>query len=275
MKCPRCNLLCKCQSALIVHLSRKKPCKPTFDNTDCKTLIEQIQNEQPEKKYLCHVCGGRFLNRKSKYVHQKSCKKESANEDDEITRLKNRIAELEEFVKGGNIINNNNTINQINQHINIQVLPPRDFARDENTSFLESNFLLECFRDMEMIRLLEEISCNPDHSENHNVRIKNLKQNLIEYIENGKWKVGKKDDILHHFVFVGHRVLRQYHKNNKDDIEDEMTSDEIDESLEWLRSIYNEDKVTMKELKDNALLLLINNKTLLVNHLKDAQLEHQ
>lgn len=57
-----------------------------------------------------------------------------------------------------------------------------------------------------------------------------------------------------------------------DDIEDEMTSDEIDESLEWLRSIYNEDKVTMK---DNALLLLINNKTLLVNHLKDAQLEHQ
>jgi hypothetical protein len=176
--------------------------------------------------------------------------------------LKRKIEVLEQQVRTGSTnITNNNTQNIQNIHIHVQ---RNDFACGENTKYLKPEFLLECFRDMDMIKVLEEIHFNPEHPENHNVRVKNVKQNLMEYVDNGKWVAKKKEEVLEHLIMNGYRVLHTYYKKNKDDVEDELEDSQVDESLQWLKKIYDEDKSLYKELKDDAFLLVMNNKALLL-----------
>ena len=266
-QCQRCGYKCQYKSHILKHLNRAHPCKPILSDVSIVDLIAQLPSET-EKKYFCNVCGKGFPLRQSKYVHQKNCKgsqelvihKPTVEElADTVATLQSRIAELEAN-KGGNTFNNNITQTN-NVHIHVT---PRDFARAENTTYLEPQFLLECFKEMDLVKVLEELHFNPEHPENHNVRVKNVKQNLMEYTDGGKWVVKKKDEVLDHLVMNGYRVLHTYYKDNKDDVICELDDDEIDDSVQWLKRIYNEDKSVVKQLKDDAFLLVMNNKALLI-----------
>jgi hypothetical protein len=225
-------------------------------------LIECLSEEKTyeEHRFVCEFCSSSFKSPQSKYYHKQHCKAK-----DEKIATQERIALLEKEVHRLNqvvnskVSNVNNTQNNINIQINV-----RDFAMSENTTYLDKSFLLECFKDMDLVKVLEEIHFNPEHPENHNVRIKNVKQNLMEYVNDGKWVVKKKDEVLEHLIMNGYRVLHTYYKKNKDDVEDELEDFQVDESLQWLRKIYDEDKSLYKELKNDAFLLVMNNKALLI-----------
>jgi hypothetical protein len=266
-QCKRCGLECHYRSVLLNHLKRKRACDPTSSTVSIVSLIQELENFE-EKRYVCKHCSKTFKNKQSKYVHQKNCKcsqelvihKPTVEElADTVATLQSRIAELEAN-KGGNTFNNNITQTN-NVHIHVT---PRDFARGENTTYLEPQFLLECLKEMDLVKVLEELHFNPEHPENHNVRVKNVKQNLMEYTDGGKWVVKKKDEVLDHLVMNGYRVLHTYYKDNKDDVICELDDDEIDGSVQWLKRIYNEDKSVVKQLKDDAFLLVMNNKALLI-----------
>ena len=89
-------------------------------------------------------------------------------------------------------------------------------------------------------------------------------------ISHRKWKVGKKDYVLHHMVFNGWRILDEFHKDKHDEVEDTCSDDEITETLSWLGRIYKEDSTLMKRLKNDAFILMLNNKALLIQKLPEC-----
>lgn len=254
-QCNRCGEVFMHNYLLLKHLRRKKECVPVLNDISYSQLLFENENRQ-DKKYECKMCKKKFINRQSKYVHQKTCDKEP-----------NKIINITAPINyNSNNVQTNNIQNNINIYLNSEadLIKLRDFAINENTKYMKPEFLLECFRQMDMIKVIEEMNFNPEHPENHNVRIKNQNQNLMEFYQNGKWLISKKNDILFDLIMNGYRVLNTYYKNNKEDVEYELDDEEIYDSLAWLKKIYNEDKNLIKELKNDAFLLVINNKALLL-----------
>ena len=263
--CKRCGYETTQKCHLIRHLNIKKTCSSLIQDIDRSELIKELELEYKEKTYNCETCNRKFNSRSNKCRHKQTCKQRTSNQVIQIPiteylDLKAEVEGIKEKLKHypANITNNNTQNNNIN--INVQV---RDFASSENKKYLDKSFLLECFRDMDLMKVLGELHFNPDHPENHNIRIKNVKQNLMEYVQLGKWVVGKKDEMLEYLVMNGYRVLQTYYKDNKENVEFELEDEEINESLRWLKQIYNEDKTVLRELKNDAFLLVMNNKALL------------
>lgn len=264
-KCPRCGYSTDQKSHFKNHLSRKNVCEAVLSDVSIDTILAETFIERPKKMYCCEYCIKGFNSPQLKYQHKQRCphmkaKQRQCAESEMLTRIEELERKLVECQKQTVITNQTNTQNN-NFNILINV---RDFAINENKDYLKPELLLECFRDMDLINVLEEIHFNPDHPENHNVRIKNVKQGLMEYVDNGKWVTNKKDEVLNHLIMNGYRVLHTYFKDNKDEIEDELADEEIDDSLGWLKKIYNEDKQLTKELRNDAFLLIMNNKALLL-----------
>lgn len=73
-ECQRCGYKCQFKSHIVKHLSRKFPCHPLLNDIPVMDLLALLPPD-PEPKYFCGKCKKGFINRQSKYVHQKSCKK--------------------------------------------------------------------------------------------------------------------------------------------------------------------------------------------------------
>jgi hypothetical protein len=182
-----------------------------------------------------------------------------------VEQLANTVAtlkaELEELKATGvttNITNNNTTNNNTqNNYIQINL---RDFARGENMEYLDPGVLLESLREMNMAKVVGELHFHPEHPENHNVKLKNQNKNQMAYFDNGKWVVGKKDEVLREMALNGWRVLHSFGKKNREEIEDELDEDEIREATVWLRRVYDEDKEQFKKIKAELYELVLNNK---------------
>lgn len=74
--CDRCGYSTYKKFLLIKHLSRKKPCPVILNNIEAKEIIDAYDKEY---KYICNKCNKKFLNRISKYRHQKKCNINSSN----------------------------------------------------------------------------------------------------------------------------------------------------------------------------------------------------
>ena len=265
--CKRCGYETNNRFDFMKHLNRKSICPPTNEDVTISSMLEELNEAYIEKTFKCQYCQSRFTMSKSKWRHEQTCK--IKNDNDRIKALETEIKELRKQIDSKNdatttINTNNGIINNIN--INID---RRNFASGENTSYLESDVLLECFRDKDMITILNKLHFNPEHPENHNVRIKNMRHNLMEYVEEGIWKVANKDYVLHHMVFNGWRVLEEFHREKQDEVEDTCSDDEITESLLWLGRIYKEDPTLLRRIKNDAFILMMNNKALLLQKLPE------
>lgn len=176
---------------------------------------------------------------------------------DTVATLQAELAVLKAN-KGGQTITNNGTIN--NTHNNYIQINIRDFGRGENLGYLNSDVLLESLREMNMTKVVEELHFNPEHPENHNVRLKNQNKNQMKYFDEGKWVIGSKDTVLREMAMNGWRVLHSFNRSNKEEIEDELDEDEIREATIWLRKVYDEDKEQFKKIKAEFYELVLNNK---------------
>jgi hypothetical protein len=209
--------------------------------------------------YVCAACNARFTYQSNLSRHKKTCKGKFSDKQ-QIEKLEKELNELKQLVGKNGATNTitNNTQNNINIQINV-----RDFGGQENTKYLDNEFLMECFKDMDLVKVLEELHFNPEHPENHNVRLRNVKQNLMEYADQGRWVVKKKDKVLYEMVMNGWRILDRYSKRNKDEIEETLEEDEIREAIFWLKRIYNEYKELFKKIKEEIYELVMTNKELI------------
>jgi len=261
MNCPRCGLDCHFRSTLLTHLKRVKPCESKLCNTHPKELITTIMEGAAEKKYICKVCKKGFINKKSKYEHQRKCKdfKEETYHSVELlahqlANLQAEVLELRSHGTSSSVTNNNNT-----QNIHINVNAPiklRDFGC-ENMEAIPTSLIQNLFLDLRFRDLLENLHCDPDYPENHNVRIKSTKRELLEIYRNNKWDVMTFVSGLNELLLQGQRIFKDYYRKNKVKIlEEDMDEGDLIEILRQLDAIERLNDDDIKPIRKEIQLLL-------------------
>lgn len=175
---------------------------------------------------------------------------------DSVNELTKIVKDLKIKMNTGPIINN---INNMNITINLN-----SFSR-EKIEYLNYEFIKECLKEKDIVRLLKKVHFDPNHPENHTVRIKNINKNLLEYYQDGEWIIDTKDRVLKDMINIsGYRILKTFYRNNRISIENELTEEEDSEEINnWLNKIDREDKKLFNEIKKDLFLVILNNKAMI------------
>jgi hypothetical protein len=254
--CKRCNIKFSSKPRLKTHLQRKNIC--TFIETDCdrNLLIEELyERKLNDKTYTCEYCNKQFNHASTKSQHKKICKSKPL---DEITQLKttvnqlvSKIEILETQPKNNNTTNNNN-----NTQININGVKLRDFGR-ENMDALPESLISSLFLELRFRELLAQLHCDPNYPENQNVRLKSIKRNTMEIFRNNKWDLVNFNNGLTELLIQGHRIFKDYYKNNKQRIlKEDMDEDELRNTLGILDDIESLNKNEIKPLIEDLEMML-------------------
>ena len=228
--CDRCGYSTNKLSDIKRHIVRKSPCEPIVSDISLDSMKEKYLKEKLIN-HMCDVCDKGFSSKSGYYIHRKNCKKE-----ENIIDLKDQVKQLQKIVE-----QSKKNIKQFNKIININNF------NQEKTDYIDPEFIKNCLKDKNMIQLIEKIYFDPNHPENHNVRIKNMNKNLLEYYNNKKWIIATKDQVIKDMINSGYNVFKIYYENN----------DEIDQ---WLDLINKEETKLFKELRSKIMLVILNNK---------------
>jgi len=98
----------------------------------------------------------------------------------------------------GNVITNNSVSIDNSHHIHIHV---NDFGK-ENKEYITSEFAVSCFEKGAhgIINMLDEIYFNNEHTENHNIRLRSLKNMLVDVLHDQRWVAKGLNDTLKRMI---------------------------------------------------------------------------
>jgi len=185
--------------------------------------------EKPPE-YKCTYCNKSFDNRHKKCYHMKKCK--SISDISNNTVLCNVPIAKDTSIT---TINNNNTITNSNNNINNGTINKTIIINNYNNDNLE--YISEKFKDklfkalldeeeynFPIPKLLENIKFNPNHKENHNVKIKSDRSKVGFYYDENKWKAINKNDLLDDLCNYSLKIFKQYFEEKKDKLSEDMIS---------------------------------------------------
>ena len=212
--CNICNYTTKYKKDFIRHLNRKNKC-------DSEPSII-LSNKNSDCKYVCIHCDKEFTRKDSLKRHLKTrCKVNNSadnTKEDIKDKLEDMLVEMSEMKK---IIQNQKSIvNETKINNNIIV---NNFGC-ENIDYLSEKVLnnLLSYPKSSIPKLIKQIHFNPNHPENHNIRIKNKKLKYAEVKENNEWKLKHKRQVLDDLVDFGYITLEEHKDNIKNDEMDNL-----------------------------------------------------
>ena len=200
----------------------------------CKRHTDKLNNQNTTIPggFECITCGKKYYHRQSLHVHvhKRSCVAVAApatppSVSEIIEELKNTVLEerkihqleLDKYQKEqAQIVNelrsqiamlleihagttNNNTTNIETQNINIII---KAFG-NENTDYINNKAFLSCIGQVykSIPSLLQKIHFDPNHPENHNIKITNKKLPYASVMGNNqKWKTVDRKDMIETMV---------------------------------------------------------------------------
>ena len=197
-------------------------CYPKLSNKLSKIIPESIndnQNNEPDNgnKFICEICNNRYKYNTGLSKHKKYCKetsmktlvKELEEKDKELEEKEKQIEEMKKQLetaetetkttinknchnKNNHSFNNTHSNNTINNTINILPYIETDSSHLTDKDFLAIvNKVTYCVMEM-----IEKVHFNPDKKENMNLRLTNLKDNLMMVFEKNNWTTKYKNDVL-------------------------------------------------------------------------------
>lgn len=202
--CLRCDYQTNNRTNFIKHLERKVPCPTTVNDVPISTMLSQLDKEDMGGKYECKTCERKFSARSSLSYHRKHCK----GLMDEVLALREQIIQLQALQRNsehhsGNIDVNNgdgsstlianghhNTVQQIHIHLH-------PFGQ-EDVEHVSREFRKQCIKDgiTGVKRMLDFVFFNDDKPDNHNVRLRSLKNLLVDVFRDPHWEVKNFNDIV-------------------------------------------------------------------------------
>lgn len=220
---------CKC--------GKSYSCRETFQRHKTKC------SENPNEKVL-------------KYYEEKleSSEKERLAAEMEKEALRKRVEELllsQSQTCIGTQHNTQNIETQNNITININA-----FGK-ENTDYLDDKEILACIDRVykSIPALIEKIHFDPDHPENHNIKITNKKLPYATVMgDNSKWKTVDRKDAIESLVFNGYNILDEKYPDTKN----QLTSRKRNHFEGFQDKFQSEDKELMKQLKTDVELAVLN-----------------
>ena len=228
--------------------------------------------EENVSLYECN-CGKSYSHKKSLDHHKKTCtyvepspvtletmQQRLDDFEKERNELRAQIALLLDKHSGHTTHNNNsnNTTNIETQNntINIHI----NAFGQENIDYLDEKAIVSCINRIykSVPAILEKIHFDPEHPENHNIKITNKKLPYASVMgDNQKWKTVDKKDAIETMVFNGYNLLDEKYPDTKSEI-----SDRKQEHFESFQDKFeSEDKELRKQLKTDVELLVLNSST--------------
>jgi hypothetical protein len=198
--CNRCGIEFGRKDILIKHLKKKNICMPIEMDEDRNIQLEQLSKKC---EIECVRCNKMYKNDETLRKHK--CKTIDKTEE-MIEKMNERLDKLEEenktlkdkLEKGNinsikNITNTTNNTDNSNNTNNITIVLPNSFGK-ENLDYLLKNpekevikLLRGCYPES-IVNFVKEVHKNPEHPENHNIRVDNKKDGIISIFENEKWQ---------------------------------------------------------------------------------------
>ena len=256
-------------------------CQLSFKSKRCLTAHFKTKKHltgNKETKHKC-VCGKSFSYRQGLNTHKKTCtytepviesskilqvlqdkldKKDQENQEmrEEMDELRKQV-EMLLSKSTKNTTNNIQTLNSIeNQNVHIVV---NSFGH-ENIDHLTDQIICKLIKTAPFTSvplLIEKIHFDPEHPENHNIKITNKKLNYAEVVKNNKWVTANKKKVIDDVIQKSYDLLDEKYTDNKDDI-----SEKRQERFQNFQDKYEQaDEELLRNIKNDVDLLLINGTT--------------
>jgi hypothetical protein len=247
-------------------------------------LLTSLHKKRAENRlqHICN-CGRSFtkasnLSRHRKTCFELQCKTEISNtesthviqllqekldkKDQEMKEVKDEMDELRKQVETliGNTAkqttNNNSNIQTQNNIENQNVIVVNSFG-NENIEHLTDQIICKLIKTAPFTsvpQLIEKIHFDPDHPENHNIKITNKKMNYAEIVQNNKWVTANKKKVIDDVIQKSYNLLDEKYTDNKDTI-----SEKRKERFENFQERYEQDNEELhRNIKNDVDLILIN-----------------
>jgi len=283
--CIRCGYKTNRKQNLKTHLTRKNLCKAINEDVERYDLLimngfnrdarkylvttkkpqnNTFSSQNNSKNYTCEFCKKTYsridsLNRhKKNYCKEKNkicdqvellikemslIKEESKKKDKQIEQL---IKQLENVSNKPNI--NRGTINNANNQCNIII---NNFGEEQIKYISDKTFKKLLSTPISAIpKLIELKHFNPDHPENHNIRITNIHDKYAKIYKDRKWLTQHKKDVIQELVDNGFADFEEFR-----DLNDEQITIKIREKYKKMEANYTNN---IEKLKEKTLITTIN-----------------
>lgn len=274
--CERCGHDAKTKQNLITHLKKQKQCPTKESQRSREDIIKELMPPPAtkEKTSECEYCNKRFTTPVGKCKHKKICnQRPEVLLQTEVNTLKQQMAEMQKRWENSQVNTSNiHTTNTQNNYINTVNININSFGQ-ETTSHLTNDFLNHCLLNpcKGLTNLIEKIHYNTELPENHNIRHKSTKQQLLQkYIDNG-WHDCDASNTLDELIRKGYRILSSYYAshiaNDPNIVEDELRA-RMYERFRFLCDKKSQEYCAVKR----DLRVLIKDKTIYLLAPSDAQI---
>ena len=292
--CPRCSYNTTHKTKYVIHLKKKKLCKPVISESNLQNeyikyditekLIFSSKNEECSSKneeFLkipqnssfsnqCKYCEKIFSRSDNLARHYNNCKEkiktDEANKNmEELVRLLNeqkleldkKNEQIDELIKKAGIQNSGTIVQNIQNNIKLLAYNKSDI------SDLTENDFIRCFNHNNMCvpHLMKRIHFNPKKPENHNVFISNLKSGHIMLYDGKQWNTFNRDEIVDDIFDDKHDILEQKYEEWVDVGKDYPII--FYKFRRYLEKMNNE--IVLKKIKDEMKFILYNNRNLIKN----------
>ena len=273
--CQRCGYETNDRANVLKHFNRKIPCDPILGDND--------------KDFKCKFCEKPFKVMNSVYRHSKKCSKNPDNIDlkDEVKKLKSIVKNQEKMIdalsKGNsttnNTINNTNTnSNNINKTINNTLnqashihLHLNNFG-NENFKAIPDSYIRDISIDPRYDSLFENMHCDKDYPENHNIRIKSSKRRLLEIFKDNQWQVTPFKNGFEAIILKLTSIFQGYFRKHGDWAHEDMTDEEINSVLDDLDEIGKLEPKYVKPIIEQFVAILETNRDMLNKGIEEKRL---
>ena len=182
-QCPRCGYSVERKGCFSRHLKRKNICKPILSDI---TLTENIKNNLLKNQIV-------ELDQKQEKDSQLKEMKELVEKlNEKLDKQENKIEEL--LLKNTGITNITNNTNNTIENLNIMILP----YGDTDVSHLKGNDYYKALNKcvLSVPYLINKIHFDKNKPENHNIYIKNKRNDYIMVWDGKKWIVKDQTEVI-------------------------------------------------------------------------------
>jgi hypothetical protein len=264
-KCPRCGSEFDGITNLKSHLSRKKICISTLQDIAIEDII--AKDCKTNEKFECTFCNNNFSTNFNLEKHMKICGSGTAEYlKQQIKEKEKQFKEKEKQIKEQlkQINEKDKQINEKDKQIE-QLIQKAGNTTINNTIVLlsfdnadrshltdEKNYYLLSRKFMAIPYLVKEIYFNPNVPQNHNIKLTNLRDNLISLHVDNKWIKTDKNEVIEKLLDSNERYLENWANDSVDQYPDAI------EKFQSYLEIKENDEKSDEKLKRELELLIFN-----------------
>ena len=237
--CPRCGFSNKIKTKIKNHFLRKNPCLPKLIDIPIDIAYERVLgagsnnskavyiSKSPclDEECICKYCDRSFDRRYNLTRHEKNCRDRSdennykpikkeytESEKDIIIASKDKI--IEELKNQIDLLLKNQGSNNVHNNITYNTSIVLNAFGSENISYITGEYIKGLINSGPMNsipKLLEHIHFNPDHTENHNVKIPNKKQAYAEIFNGNNWEISDRKQTIEVMTDNAYNLLNTHY----------------------------------------------------------------